>query len=200
MPIVGPDQLAEVVRALRGGGVVGIPTDTVYGLAASLDHRAAVRRLSEIKGREAEQPVALLIGSLETVAPHLDEPAALESVRRFWPGPLTVIVRARGGFASEVANAAGGIGLRQPDDRLALAVIEACGGVLAVTSANRHGEPPATTAREVVGIFGDDLLVLDGGPRAGGVASTVLDLSVDPPRLLREGPISAEALGLAPEA
>ncbi len=197
MPIVGPDQLAEVVRALRGGAVVGIPTDTVYGLAASLDHRAAVRRLSELKGREAEQPIALLIGSIETVAPHLDEPAAVEGVRRFWPGPLTVVVRARGGFASEVANAAGGIGLRQPDDRLALAVIEACGGVLAVTSANRHGEPPATTAREVVGVFGDDLLVLDGGPRTGGVASTVLDLSVDPPRLLREGPISAEALGLA---
>ena len=198
---MGPDQLAEVVRALRGGAVVGIPTDTVYGLAASLDHRAAVRRLSELKGREAEQPVALLIDSLETVAPHLDEPAALEAVRRFWPGPLTVIVRAREGFAAEVANATGGIGLRQPDDRLALAVIAACGGVLAVTSANRHGEPPATTAREVVGIFGGDLLVLDGGPRTGGVASTVVDLSVDPPRVLREGPISVEALGLArPEA
>ncbi|MSQ42112.1 MAG: threonylcarbamoyl-AMP synthase [Dehalococcoidia bacterium] len=200
VPILSPAALDEVARALRAGAVCGVPTDTVYGLAASLDHQDAVRRLAVLKGREATQPIALLIDSIEAVALQLAEPAALERVRRFWPGALTAVVRVRPGFAGAVATADGTVGLRQPDGALLRALLRACGGMLAVTSANRHGEPPATTAEGVIAAFGDSLLVLDGGERTGGVASTVVDLTTDPPRLLREGPVSAEALGLGSPA
>ena len=190
----------EVARALRAGDVAGIPTDTVYGIAASLDHPEAVRRLAELKGRAAEQPVALLIDSVEAVASHLEDPAVLDRVRRFWPGALTAVVRVRAGFAEGVRTEADTVGLRQPDDELARALIRECGGVLAVTSANRHGEPPATSAVEVAAAFGEqvaaEMLVLDGGLREGGAASTVVDLTVEPPVVLREGLVSAAELGL----
>jgi L-threonylcarbamoyladenylate synthase len=193
--VLPPERVAEVVRALRAGEVVAIPTDTVYGIAASLDHPSAVRRLAELKGRAPQQPIALLIDSVEAVASQLDDPAALDRVRRLWPGALTAIVRVRAGFAEGVRTDAGTAGLRQPDDDLARAVIRECGGVLAVTSANRHGQPPATSAAEVAAIFGDALLILDGGPRSGGAASTVVDLTVEPPAIIREGPVSAAELG-----
>ncbi len=199
MPVLRPERLAQVVRALRAGEVAAIPTDTVYGIAASLDHPAAVRRLAELKGRAPEQPIALLIDSVAAVTSQLEDPAALDRVRRLWPGALTAIVRVRAGFAEGVRTDAGTVGLRQPDDELARTVIRECGGVLAVTSANRHGQPPATSAAEVVAIFGDEMLVLDGGPRTGGAASTVVDLTVAPPAIIREGPVSAAELGLGGE-
>ena len=203
MPIVPPDRIDEIVRALRAGQIASIPTDTVYGIAASIDHPMAMRRLPELKGRDTDQPIALLIDSVEAVAAHLDDPTALDRVLRFWPGALTAIVRVRGDspLKTPVVTVSGEgsktLGLRQPDAEVARSVIRSCGGALAVTSANRHGEPPATSAAEVAAAFGAAMPVLDGGPRTGGVASTVVDLSVEPPRLLREGPVSAEELGLA---
>lgn len=197
MPILPPEAVGEAIDALRRGEVVAMPTDTVYGLAAMADDREAVERLAELKGRGAEQPVQLLIDSFEAVAQQIDDAGALERVRPFWPGPLTAVVRVRPRFAAAAVTDAGTVGLRQPDDALARAVIAGCGGVLAATSANRHGEPPALTARDVAAVFGDAMLVLDGGPRPGGVASTVVDLTVDPPAILRAGPVSAVDLGLA---
>ncbi len=180
--------------------MVSIPTDTVYGLAASLDDHAAVRRLAELKGRAVEQPIAVLIDSADVAASHLDDRAALDRVARHWPGALTAIVRVRDSTAlpdpvlSVDAKGSKTLGLRVPDDDLARAVIRACGGALAVTSANRHDEAPATSAAEVASIFGDDLIVLDGGSRDGGVSSTVVDLTVEPPVVLREGAVSAGEL------
>lgn len=196
MPILPPEAVADAVDALRRGEVVAMPTDTVYGLVAMADDREAVERLAELKGRGPEQPVQLLIESFEAVVQQLDDPGALERVRAFWPGPLTAVVRVRPGFAAATVTDTGTAGLRQPDDELALAVIAGCGGVLAATSANRHGEPPALTARDVAAVFGNAMLVIDGGPRPGGVASTVVDLTVDPPAILRAGPVSAADLGL----
>jgi L-threonylcarbamoyladenylate synthase len=202
MPIIPPERSEEAVRALLSGEIVAIPTDTVYGLAASLDHPAAVRRLAELKGRAADQPIAVLIDTAEAVAQELDDPAALDRVAGFWPGALTAIVRVRDGDAWPelvLGNDAKGsptVGLRVPDDDLARSIIRACGGALAVTSANRHDESPATSAAGVAAIFGDELLILDGGSRDGGVASTVVDLTSDPPTVLREGAVSAAELGL----
>lgn len=196
MPVLGPGRLGDVIAALRGGEVVAVPTDTVYGLAAMPDDASAVRRLAELKRRPAEQPLQLLVSSIEALVPHLEDPAVLEVVRPFWPGPLTAIVRVRPGFAPEVVTPAGTVGVRQPADDLALTLIEGCGGALAATSANLHEEPPATTVEEVIETFGEDLLILDGGPRDGGVASTVVDLTVDPPRVLRVGPITEAMLGI----
>ena len=200
MPLAGPHRIDEIVAALRAGEVCAIPTDTVYGLAASLDHPAAVRRLAELKGRAAEQPIAVLFDAIDDIASHVEDPALLERVRRFWPGGLTAIVRVHVGFAPPPAlSIASTVGLRQPDDALARSVLRACGGALAVTSANRHGEPPATSAAGVAAIFGAGMLVLDGGPRPGGVASTVVDLTVEPPVVVRAGAVSAAELGLTEE-
>ncbi len=199
MPIVGPDRIDEVVAKLLAGGVVAIPTDTVYGVAALATRADAVRALAHLKGRDERQPIAVLFDSGAVLGRYLDDPESLDRVMRFWPGALTAIVRARsdGDLAPAVVTEAGTIGVRKPDDQIARLVIRGCGGMLAVTSANRHGGAPATSAEEVAAIFGPDLLVLDGGPRPGGVASTVVDLTEDPPRVVRAGAVSAEDLGIA---
>ena len=199
LPILPPDRIDEVVARLLAGGVIAIPTDTVYGLAALATDPAALAALADVKGREQQQPIAVLVDSVEAVAPYLADAHALEGLRgvaRFWPGALTAVVRARpGGLAAPAVTGAGTIGVRVPDDDLARAVIRACGGVLAVSSANRHGEPPATTADEVAAAFGDALLVLDGGARSSSAPSTVVNLTGARPRILRAGPISAAELG-----
>lgn len=206
MPILPPDRAAEVVARLLAGEVVAIPTDTVYGLAALATSGEAVRALADLKGREQRQPIAVLVDSVAAVAPYLESAGALDGVARFWPGALTAIVRARpGGLVEPVvtpvgeggAGAEGGatIGVRMPDDDLARAVIRGCGGVLAVSSANRHGAPAATSAAEVVAAFGAGLPVLDGGTRDSTAPSTVVDLTGARPRIVRAGPISAADLG-----
>ena len=184
---------------MLGGGIVGLPTDTVYGLACLPTHEAALGGLADLKGRERDQPIAALIDSIADAMAYLEDPAALDPYVRFWPGALTVIVRARpGGLLAPVVTAEGTVGVRKPDDRFARAVIRGCGGILAVTSANRHGQPPCMTAADVAAEFGDALMVLDGGDRTGGVASTVVDVSGDRARILREGKITARDLGIEP--
>ena len=191
MPIVGPGRVDEVVRALRGGEVAAIPTDTVYGLAALPDDAAAVGALAALKGRSQQQPIAVLFDDVEAIAPFVEDAAALRALADFWPGALTAVVRVRAGLATAALTPGATLGLRQPDDELARAVIRACGGALAVSSANRTGEPPALSAADVVAAFGDELLVLDGGARPGGTASTVVDVTSEPPAVLREGPFGA---------
>lgn len=196
MPIVQPADIERIVAAIQRGEVVAIPTDTVYGLVARADDAAAVARLADLKGRSVAQPVQLLISAIEVIASHVDDPKSLERVRPFWPGGVTAIVRVQPGYASAVVTPEGTVGVRVPDHDLALAVIEACGGALAASSANRHGEPPARSAAGILEALGDELLVLDGGPSIEGVASTVVDLASDPPRIVRAGPVSARDLGL----
>ena len=183
---------------IAGGGVAAIPTDTVYGLACLATHPEAVRALADLKGRDTGQPIAVLFDSVVYLAAHLEHLSVLDGVMPHWPGALTAIVRAapRSTFVPPIVSAEGTIGVRKPDDPDARAVIRACGGLLAVTSANRHGAEPAVSAEEVTAIFGDELLVLDGGRRSGGVASTVVDLTGATPTILRTGSVTAEALGI----
>lgn len=201
MPILSPDGIDEIVRSLQAGEVVGIPTDTVYGLAAMPGNVEAVHALADLKGRSNQQPIAVLFDDVGGVESFVEDAEVLNRIERFWPSALTVVLRARPGLATAALTDVGTLGLRQPDDDLARSVIRACGGALAVSSANRTGEPPALSAEEVAAAFGDELLVLDGGARPGGTASTVLNLAVDPPAVLREGPIDASevlaALGRA---
>jgi L-threonylcarbamoyladenylate synthase len=205
MPLFTPEGLPEVAAAIERGEVVGIPTDTVYGLAALPTSKSALRALAKMKGRSRQQPIALLIDSVDAIAEYVEDPGALGKARPFWPGALTVVVRVRPGFPVAAVTKEGTVGVRLPDDLIARSVIASCGGVLAVTSANRHGEPPALSAQEVLAIFGDELVVLDGGPRPSGMASTVIDLASDPPRIIREGPVpftdlKTEIPGLKPQA
>lgn len=186
----------ELVDRILAGGIAGIPTDTVYGLAALATDRHAVDSLVEAKGRDSDQPIAVLFDSVVDIVPHLADPHVLDEIAGLWPGALTVVVRAAEGspIVAPVVTEAGTIGIRKPDDPHARAVIRACGGVLAVSSANRHGDPPCTSADEVEATFGELLPVLDGGDRTGGVPSTVVDLTVTPPRVIREGAIDVSSI------
>lgn len=195
MPVVGPEAIDQVVAALLCGEAAVIPTDTVYGLVARPDDAVAVHALADRKGRDRTRPIQLLVASFEVAAALLDDPRALEPVRPFWPGAVTAVVRCRIGLRLAVVTPAGTLGLRVPADDLALAVLRGVGGMLAATSVNPAGADPATTAAAAAA-FAPDLLVLDGGARPSR-SSTVVDFTTSPPRLLREGPVSAAALGLA---
>ena len=188
------ERIEEIASAIRAGEVAAIPTDTVYGLAALPDDEAALRRLAALKGRPEAQPFAVLFDNIEAIRAAVEEPDALDALDPFWPGPLTAVVRVASSsahaFVEPAVTRQGTIGLRMPDDAIALAVIRACGGALAVTSANRSGEPPAEEASEATAMFGGALPVLDGGPRRRP-PSTVIDLTVRPPAVLREGPIES---------
>ena len=145
----------------------------------------------------------MLFDSIVDILPHLADPSVLDRIARLWPGALTVVVRAAedSPIVSPVVTEARTIGIRKPDDSIARSVIRAAGGVLAVTSANTHGEDPATTADEVLLTFGELLPVVDGGSREGGVPSTVVDLTSDVPRILRQGSIDvSDVLGTEPDA
>ena len=191
-----PDVVDQVVRALRAGGAVVLPTDTVYGLAALPADRAATDRLFTLKGRRADVPVAVLCtDAAQALA--LAEPAAAAAVEatagRWWPGPLTIVVQRRAGVGLHLGEPEATIGLRVPDHPLVKA-ITALVGPMATTSANRHGQPTPATAADAVAALGDGVaLVVDGGPLAA-TASTVLDATSRTWRVLREGPIAAADL------
>ena len=175
----GPD-LGAAVAALDAGDVVGIPTDTVYGLAGRADRPEAVDRIYELKQRPPGLQLPVLAAdAVQAFALAADlPPAAGRLAEHFWPGALTIVVPAVAG---------GTIGLRVPDHGIVAALCRAC-GPLATTSANLHGQPPLTTAAAVAAAFGDELTVIDGGT-CEGAPSTVVDCTADPPVLLRPGRI-----------
>lgn len=180
------------VTALRGGGIVGIPTDTVYGIAALPTNDDALRRLFALKERSERKSVAVLVGSIEQA-----EALTTVSLARFaswWPGPLTVVVPRREGITWALGGDDTTVGVRCPDHGFVRRLADTLGPI-ATTSANRSGEPTLTTAADVALAFPELTLVVDGGILPGA-ASTVVDATVDPPRVLREGPITAAALGL----
>jgi len=187
----------EAVRVLARGGVVALPTDTVYGLAASLRHPDALATLFRLKHRPESAALPVLVEDftqIERLSVHWPEAARRLSVV-YWPGPLTIVVRVPGELARLVGSATDTAGFRIPDDD-ALREILARTGPLALSSANEHGVTPCHTMAEVLEAFvGRDELdgVVDGGERSGRV-STVVDLSQSPWRLLREGAVASSDL------
>ncbi len=184
--------LPQAVAVLQRGGLVAFPTDTVYGVGALAFEAAAVQRLYEVKGRSAEKAIAVLVAreaDLARVAAVLT-PSARALALRFWPGPLTLVVPKHPDLP-EAVSALPTVGVRQPDHTVAQALL-ALAGPLAVTSANLSGQASATTAEAVLAqLEGRIDLLLDGGPTPGGVASTVIDCTAEPPKILRPGPIGA---------
>ena len=190
----------EVVRAvevLRAGGLIGLPTETVYGLGADASNDLAVRHIFAVKGRPSTHPLIVHVASVERArAWALELTAAGEKLARaFWPGPLTLIVK-RSALASDaVTGGQDTVGLRVPSHPLALELLEAFGGGVAAPSANRFGRVSPTTAAHVKSELGDEVdLILDGGPSQVGVESTIIDVTREPPRLLRPGGVSREAI------
>lgn len=181
---------------LLNGGVIALPTDTVYGIAADAVNARAVARLYQLKGRHEKQAIPLLIGDMKMlrhISP-IDEDEALALLNMFWPGPLTAVLPKYSGTLMAVSRTAT-IGVRIPNHAVTLAIIRALHRPLAVTSANLSGHPPATDAEQIRRAFGERLdLIVDSGPAPGPIASTVLDVTARPYRVLREGPITRAQL------
>lgn len=180
--------LTRAAQLVRSGGVIAFPTDTVYGLGAAADDEVATRRVFKIKGRPVGLPLILMVAAESQLENFVHVDSRSEAMmRRWWPGPLTLILHAKGG---------GTLGVRIPKHKVALDLLRATGPLM-TTSANLHGLEAAMTAREadLPGV----MAVLDGGAAPGGVASTVVDLTGPEPHVLREGAITApELLGPPP--
>jgi len=183
--------IERVKAALEAGAVVGLPTDTVYGLGVAPAHPGAVDRLFELKGRPETIAVAVLVADLDQAAVLTPMTESFEALAKaFWPGALTIVAPRARGVDYELGGDEASIGIRCPDAPFVRALCRRV-GPLAVTSANRHGDPPATSAAQLRSIFGPQLLIADGGPCLGA-PSTVVDVRVDPPRCLRSGAVGFE--------
>jgi L-threonylcarbamoyladenylate synthase len=186
--------LADIDTAaalLAGGGLVGFPTETFYGLGAAVGREDAVARIFRLKGRPDSKPLLVLVESVamaETVADVSDE--ARDLMARHWPGALTLVLPARSVVSVLVTAGTGTLGVRHSAHPVASALIRRLNSPVTAPSANRSGAPPPTTAAEVLQAFDGQLeAVIDGGRTAGGLPSTVLDLTVSPPCVRRRGPV-----------
>ena len=187
-----PDTIDAAAAVLRAGGIVAFPTETFYGLGAATTCEAALARIFRVKGRPEDKPLLVLVSSVamaETVAEV--SPSARALMAQHWPGALTLVVRAHPGVSSLVTAGMASIGIRYSAHRVPSMLVERLGTPVTAPSANRSGEPPPTTAGEVLDVFDGEIdVVLDGGPTVGGRPSTVLDLTVSPPLVRRKGAVA----------
>lgn len=194
--------LAAATRSVQRGEVVVLPTDTVYGIGVDAFTPAAVDALLAAKRRGRDMPVPVLVGSWATLDGLVDAlPPEADLLRKaFWPGGLTLVVRHAAALAWDLGDAHGTVAVRMPLHPVAVELLQRT-GPMAVSSANVSGSPPATNADEARAQLGEDVAVyLDAGPSGDPVASSIVDCTVHPPRLLRAGAVSTEALrGEVPE-
>lgn len=194
---VGPDESRaprRAVEALRRGEVIVFPTDTIYGLGCRIDDERAVRRIFEIKSRPSTEPLPVLLADPAQVVDFAREipPAARRLISRFWPGPLTLVLRRSERIPLTVTGGGDTVALRVPAHPLPRALVRELGVPIVGTSANSHGMPSPVTAQQVVFDLGDRVdLVLDGGRVPLGRESTVVDVTGGIPRIVREGALSA---------
>ncbi len=192
-----PHAIEWAAEQLAAGGVIGLPTDTVYGIAASLGHAGAIARIFEIKERPLDKPIPVLVSSTRALMQiaHISDGAIRDLLDEFWPGPLTIVVPGVDGLPRGVRGGDGTVAVRLPNHPLAIEIIEKSGGAVACTSANLSGHPPALTADETAMNLRDKLdLVIDGGLAPGGVASTVVTMVDNELRIIREGGLGAQEL------
>jgi L-threonylcarbamoyladenylate synthase len=185
--------LADAAAWLRAGLIVAYPTDTFYGLAVDPMSPDAVRRLFSLKGRDARVALPLIAASIEQVTRTIGplEGLSADLARRFWPGPLSLILDAPDAIAVDVHGGAGTVAVRVPAHRIARALASAFGAPVTATSANRSGQPPAADADALVEIASDDrVFVVDGGASPGGVPSTIVDARSGVPQCIRAGAIA----------
>jgi L-threonylcarbamoyladenylate synthase len=196
--------IASAISALKGGRLVVLPTDTVYGIGADAFDRDAVAALLSAKGRGRDMPVPVLVGSWHTIdgLVYSVPNSARELIRAFWPGALSLVVRQAPSLQWDLGDAHGTVMLRMPLHPVAIELLRDV-GPMAVSSANISGRSPAVTVDEALRQLGDLVEVyLDGGPADQQAASTIVDLTGAHPRVLREGPVTvesvAEVLGVEP--
>jgi L-threonylcarbamoyladenylate synthase len=201
---VDPGSLAEAAAVLRRGGLVAFPTETVYGLGGNALDPSAVERIFAAKGRPPGNPIIVhiadvshlpLVADLGALTQPRSPTVAARLAERFWPGPLTLVLPKAAAVPDIVTAGGPTVGVRIPAHPVALALLRAVGLPLAAPSANRSTELSPTTAEHVFrGLAGRIDMILDGGPTSGGIESTVLDLTTDPPRLLRPGLVTPQQI------
>lgn len=187
------ESYSRIASTIANGGVIAFRTDTFYGLGADPFNNHAVQRIKQLKGREGDNPILVVVSDREQVGRFISEqsPAFDLLARAFWPGPLTLIGRAGAEIAEEIAAGTETIGVRLPGDDLVRVLVRACGGALTATSANPANQKPAKTAQEVLSYFGEAIdLIVDGGDAKADQPSTVVDARDIEARLIREGMIS----------
>jgi len=186
--------IGQAVTTLRKGGVIILPTETVYGIAGDLLSQKAVNRIYALKKRNSQNPLPVFLPSIEELNSYVQEisPSTYNVIRKFWPGPLTVILPKREEIQLPFPTHT--LGLRIPNHPVPLQLLSQT-GPLACSSANISGKSPALTAEDARKYFKDKVdLILDGGPLSDNIPSTVLDLSGEEPKILREGKIKREAI------
>jgi L-threonylcarbamoyladenylate synthase len=184
-------------NVISAGGVIAFRTDTFYGLGADPFNVAAVAKVRELKGREERKPILLLLADVSVVDRLIANrsKAFADFAGRFWPGPLTIVGPAAAELPVEITAGTGTVGVRVPADSNVRELLRSCGGVLTATSANPAGRAPARSGKEVLEYFGKSVdLVIDDGEVTATEPSTVVDVTVSPPRIIREGAIKAADL------
>jgi L-threonylcarbamoyladenylate synthase len=192
-----PSLIRKAADILNKGGLVAFPTETVYGLGADASNESAVKAIFRVKGRPESHPLIVHLGDPDQIEQWGDAipTAARELGRRFWPGPLTLILKKAARVSNVVTGGQETVGLRVPDHPVALAMLRAFGGGVAAPSANRFGKVSPTTAEHVRQDLGSDVdFILDGGPCTIGVESTIVDVSSGDPVILRPGGLTRERL------
>jgi len=187
----------QAAQAILSGGVVAVPTESFYGLAVHALNEKAIERLFAVKDRREDNPLLILLASRGTLGAYVTEVSdrARKLMERFWPGGLTMVFFADPILPPSLTAGTGKIGVRLSSHPVPRALAEAVGAPITGTSANRSGQPSCSTAEEVMESVGEGTdLILDGGRTPGGKGSTVLDVTVDPPVVLREGMVSREEL------
>ncbi|TSI07439.1 L-threonylcarbamoyladenylate synthase [Lysinibacillus sp. BW-2-10] len=189
---------SQAVDLLNDGEVVAFPTETVYGLGAVATDEKAVKKIFQAKGRPSDNPLIVHIGTIEEVSDYIEHISenALELMNVFWPGPLTIVMKAKSGIlAPNVTAGLSTVGIRMPDHEVALRLLRKLKKPVAAPSANRSGKPSPTKAQHVEeDLQGKIPLILDGGTTGIGLESTVLDMTVTPPVILRPGGVTKEML------
>ncbi len=184
----GGPELGLVAHAIRAGGVVVAPSDTLYGFSARFDRPSALRRIATIKGRGDTSPFLLLVGEVEELAALSPAPPPVPVLDRVWPGPVTLLIPGRPGLPSRLRGPAGTVAVRRPRERLVRALLARVGVPIVSTSVNRHGEAPLGDPGRIAREFGAVIDVLgDAGSRESQPPSTIIDLTRRPPVLVRQG-------------
>jgi L-threonylcarbamoyladenylate synthase len=188
------ESLPGAAETITRGGIIAFRTDTFYGLGADPFNRSALQLIKQLKGREADKPILVVISDIDQIERFISERSRAFDLlaERFWPGALTLIGTAAQAVPAELTAGTGTVGIRLPDDEPVRAFVRLCGGALTATSANPSGSDPARTADEVESYFGAEIdLIVDGGKARGDLPSTVVDTTGANLRVVRDGAITA---------